>query len=59
MTFNCSLIIPAINYNNELEKCINACLKLKKVKIKIYVILDVKIKKKKKILFSYHLVKLI
>ena len=48
MTFNCSLIIPAINYNNELEKCINACLKLKKVKIKIYVILDVKIKKKKK-----------
>ncbi len=46
MTDSCSIIIPTINYNRELEDCINGCLKLKKVKIKIYVISDTKIKKK-------------
>lgn len=46
MIFDCSIIIPAINYDSELEKCIKACLKLKKIKIKIYVISDIKIKMK-------------
>ena len=46
MSINCAIIIPTIDYNKDLEKCISYCNKLNKVNVKIYVVSDVKIKKK-------------
>ena len=46
MIHSCSIIIPTINYNKDLEKCLKLCNELKNVKVNIYVISDIKIKKK-------------
>ena len=46
MTYSCSIIIPTIDYHQDLEQCLMACNKLKKVKVKMYVVSDKKINKK-------------
>lgn len=54
MTPRCAIIIPSIEFNNDLKKCLVECLKQKKVKVKIFVITNKKTKNKlnsKKILY--------
>lgn len=46
MKENCTIIIPAIEINNDLIKCLRECNKLKSVKIKIFVITDSKVTNK-------------
>lgn len=41
---SCAIIIPSIDFNIDLKKCLMECLKQKKVKIRIYVITNKKIK---------------
>ncbi len=43
---NCSIIIPCIKFNSEVKKCINECLKQKKINVKIFVVSDFKLNKK-------------
>ena len=38
MIYKCSIIIPALNINNDVLKCINECLAQEKVKVKIFLI---------------------
>ena len=46
MKHKCSIVIPAIKLDEDLERCINACNKIVNVKIKIFIISDIKINKK-------------
>ena len=56
MSLNCSIIIPAIDINNDVIKCIKECLSQKKIKVNIYLVTDTKNKfnfKSKKIKCLY------
>ena len=52
MNNSCAIVIPAININEDVEKCLQECLRQEKVKTTIYLITNKKIRqkfKKKKI----------
>ncbi len=46
MSYSCAIIIPAIDINEDLKKCIKECLLQEKVKITIYLVTNKKIKNK-------------
>ena len=46
MTESCAIIIPAINFNKDVQKCVDKCISQKKVDVKIYLATNKKIKKK-------------
>ena len=46
MSYNCAVIIPAIEFDFDVSKCIDGCNSQNIVKVKIYLLTDKKIKKK-------------
>ena len=48
MSDSCAIIIPAINLNDDVKKCLEKCLVQKKVKVTIYLITNKKINQKSK-----------
>jgi hypothetical protein len=49
VSYNCAVIIPAIEFDFDVSKCIDGCNSQNIVKVKIYLLTDKKIKKKNKI----------
>ena len=46
MSDRCSIIIPAIDINKDVLRCVNGCLAQKKAKISIFLVLNKKVKRK-------------
>ncbi len=56
LSYSCAIIIPAVNINNDVIKCVNKCASQYKVKVTIYLVTNKKVKykfKSKKINFLY------
>ena len=49
MSYNAAIIVPAIDYNSDVSKCIKGCVSQRIVKVKIYLLTDNKVKKKIKL----------
>lgn len=46
MSDSCAIVVPAINVNEDVEKCLQECLEQKKIKVSIYLVTNKKISKK-------------
>ena len=49
----CAIIIPSVNFDKLLAKCVSKCLEQTYKKIKIYLVLTIFLKEKKKIIKSF------